>query len=430
MKIGVLGTGYVGLVTGTCFAEHGNEVTCVDIDKSKVEQMNKGKVPIYEPGLEEMFLKNIKAGRLSFTDNLAQGVKDADVIFLALPTPPGEDGSADLSYILKAASDLAPLIDNYTVIVDKSTVPVGTADKVRDAIQKGTKKDFDVVSNPEFLKEGFAIDDFMHPDRIVIGADTTKALDVMRKLYEEFIVDRTQFIEMDIRSAEMTKYAANSFLAAKISFINEIANLCEQVGADIDSVREGMGSDSRIGHKFLYPGIGYGGSCFPKDVQALVKTADDNGVDLSILKSVERANYRQKTIILKKIKDYFGNISGKKIAVWGLAFKPNTDDIREAPALEIISALLEQGAVISAYDPEAIENSKKHFSDDDSITFTNDKYEALSGVDALVIATEWSEFHTADLTKLKDLAVFDGRNIFNPKNVQNNFKYYTSIGRP
>jgi UDPglucose 6-dehydrogenase len=430
MKIGVVGTGYVGLVAGTCFADHGNDVVCVDINKDKVKQMNNGDVPIYEPGLEEMFLKNIKAGRLSFTNDLSKGVRDTDVVFLALPTPSGEDGSADLSYILQAAQDLAPLINTYTVIVDKSTVPVGTADKVKEVIRKGTSQEFDVVSNPEFLKEGFAVEDFLHPDRILVGADSERALKVMRTLYKEFIVDETRLIEMDIRSAEMTKYAANSFLAAKISFINEIANLCEQVGADIDNVRMGMGSDSRIGHKFLYPGIGYGGSCFPKDVQALLKTAQDHGADLSILRSVESANAKQKTIIFGKIKDYLGDLNGKKIAVWGLSFKPNTDDIREAPAIVLIKDLLQQGVNISAYDPVAIDNARRVFGEHDNVHFAQDKYDALQDADALVIATEWSEFHTADLSKMKDIAVFDGRNIFEPATVKNKLKFYTSIGRP
>lgn len=432
MKIAVVGTGYVGLVTGTCFAERGNDVTCVDIDKDKVARMQAGQIPIYEPDLENMFTKNIAAKKLFFTDSLAQGIKDAEVIFLALPTPPEEDGSADLSYILKAAADIAPLINNYVVIVDKSTVPVGTAEQVKEVIAKGTDKKFDVVSNPEFLKEGFAVEDFMNPDRVVIGAETSEAADIMTKLYKPFINDENELISMDIRSAEMTKYAANAFLATKITFMNEIANLCEKLGADVDAVRHGIGSDQRIGHKFLFPGIGYGGSCFPKDVQALQRTANENEYEIEILRAVMDVNERQKVRLVHKALHYFGNLNGKHFALWGLAFKANTDDVREAPALHMIQELLNHGATVTAYDPEATENVKLHFGNKEGLNFVNDKYDALRNADALIIATEWNEFIDADIKKikngLKNTVVFDGRNIFELDLMQG-FKRYESIGR-
>lgn len=432
MNIAVVGTGYVGLVTGTCLAETGNNVICVDINEEKVKKMQSGVVPIYEPHLDVLFHRNIKAGRLSFTTKLAEAIKDAKIIFLALPTPPGEDGSADLSYILGVANDLGKIITDYKIVVDKSTVPVGTADKVRDAIAKNAKVEFDVVSNPEFLREGFAVDDFLKPDRVVIGASSDKARKAMEELYKPYVRQGNPIIFMDERSAELTKYAANAFLATKITFMNEIANLCERVGADVDMVRIGIGSDDRIGKRFLFPGIGYGGSCFPKDVQALAKSASEVKYDFSILTSVMNVNEKQKTIIIPRIKDHFkGDIKGKHFALWGLAFKPDTDDIREAPALYIIEELLKAGATVTAYDPEAMENVKKLLGS--KINFANDHYEALKGADALIIATEWSLFRTPDFDKvtktLKNKLVFDGRNLYSlPQMKELGYKYY-SIGR-
>ena len=433
MKIAVIGTGYVGLVTGTCFAERGNTVVCVDIDEAKVKKMQAGTVPIYEPGLEVLFEQNIKANRLSFTTDLRDGLNGAEVVFLALPTPPGEDGSADLSYILKASADIAPLLKEYVVIVDKSTVPVGTADKVHAVISQNTAVPFDVVSNPEFLKEGYAVDDFMNPDRVVIGAPSERAKKVMDTLYEPFITDDNAMIHMDVRSAEMTKYAANSFLATKISFMNEIANLCERVGADVDAVRHGIGSDSRIGHKFLYPGIGYGGSCFPKDVQALQKIANEQDYELEILRAVEIVNAKQKTVLVRKMMAHFADLRGKHIALWGLAFKANTDDIREAPALQMIDELLDKGATVSAYDPEATANVKRVMGKRDGLNFAQTKEEALKNADCLVVATEWNEFVDADMSDvLKELnqpVVFDGRNIYDQKTMKKRGATYISIGR-
>jgi UDPglucose 6-dehydrogenase len=432
MNIAVVGTGYVGLVTGTCLAETGNNVICVDIDKEKVAKMKAGIVPIYEPGLELLFERNIKQGRLKFTSDLAKAVEDAKIIFLALPTPPGEDGSADLSYILGVAKELGHLLKDYKVIVDKSTVPVGTAVKVREAIAQHAKVDFDVVSNPEFLREGFAIEDFMKPERVVVGTQSDKAKDLMNRLYAPYVRQGNPIIFMDEPSAELTKYAANSFLATKISFMNEIANLCELLGADVDMVRIGIGSDSRIGKRFLFPGIGYGGSCFPKDVQALVKSADDVNFDFKILKSVMDVNALQKTIIIPKIKKHFNNnLKGKRIAIWGLAFKPNTDDIREAPALYIIDELLKEGAIITAYDPEAMTNVRKLLNN--TINFGLDQYDVVEKADALVIATEWSVFRTPDFDKIGSLmnnkVIFDGRNLFDiPQMEELGFDYY-SIGR-
>jgi UDPglucose 6-dehydrogenase len=434
MNITVVGTGYVGLVTGTCFAETGNHVICVDIDAKKVERMRNGEVPIFEPGLEQLFDRNTKAGRLSFTTDLKAGIEKAEVIFLALPTPPGEGGAADLKYILGVASDLGKIITDYKVIVDKSTVPVGTSDKVTERLLAAglDQSLFDVVSNPEFLREGVAVDDFMKPDRVVIGTGGERAKEVMRRLYEPFVRQGNPIIFMDERSAEMTKYAANSYLAARISFMNEIANLCELAGADVDMVRKGMGSDNRIGKRFLFPGIGYGGSCFPKDVEALVMTANEYDYDFKILKSVMQVNRIQKSVMVKKVCKYFGkNLSGKTFALWGLAFKPNTDDIREAPALYIIDELMELGAKFRVFDPEAMPNVKELYGD--RIHFCNDEYEALDGASALIIATEWNEFRTPDFAILKQkLAapiIFDGRNLYSLEEIQAAGFYYESIGR-
>jgi UDPglucose 6-dehydrogenase len=434
MNITVVGTGYVGLVTGTCFAETGNHVVCVDIDAKKVARMRNGEVPIFEPGLEQLFERNTKAGRLSFTTDLKAGIEKAEVIFLALPTPPGEGGAADLKYILGVASDLGKIITDYKVIVDKSTVPVGTSDKVAERLLAAglNQSLFDVVSNPEFLREGVAVDDFMKPDRVVIGTSGERAKEVMRRLYEPFVRQGNPIIFMDERSAEMTKYAANSYLAARISFMNEIANLCERAGADVDMVRKGMGSDNRIGKRFLFPGIGYGGSCFPKDVEALVMTANEYDYDFKILKSVMQVNRIQKSVMVEKVRKYFGeNLSGKTFALWGLAFKPNTDDIREAPALYIIDELMELGASFRVYDPEAMANVKEIYGD--RIHFCNDEYEALEGSSALIIATEWNEFRTPDFAILKQkLAapiIFDGRNLYSLEEIQAAGFYYESIGR-
>jgi len=432
MNIAIVGTGYVGLVTGTCLAETGNTVICVDIDKEKVQKMKEGKVPIYEPHLDAIFERNIKQGRLSFTTNLAEAVEHAKVIFLALPTPPGEDGSADLSYVLGVADDLGKIIKEYKVIVDKSTVPVGTAEKVRKAIARNAKVEFDVVSNPEFLREGFAVDDFMKPDRVVIGTSSEKAKHIMEDLFKPYVRQGNPVIFMDEKSAELTKYAANAFLATKITFMNEIANLCELLGADVDKVRRGIGSDERIGKRFLFPGIGYGGSCFPKDVQAIAKSASDVGYNFAILQAVMQVNEKQKTIIVPKILDYFGgSLKGKKIALWGLAFKPDTDDIREAPSLYIIKELLNEGAEVCAFDPEAMENVKKLLGK--KINFSENHYDTLQGADALVIATEWSLFRNPDFDKiaslLKNKVIFDGRNLYETESMKElGFTYY-SIGR-
>ena len=432
MKIAVVGTGYVGLVTGTCFAETGNHVTCIDNNSQKVISLRAGKITIYEPGLDVLFDRNIEQERLKFTTSLEEGIQDAEVIFLALPTPPGENGSADLSYVLGVAGELSKLIKEYTVIVDKSTVPVGTAEKVRDIMLDNLSPDlFDVVSNPEFLREGVAVDDFMKPDRVVVGLSSERAMRVMEKLFKPFVRQGNPIIFMDERSAEMTKYAANAYLATRISFMNEIANLCERTGANVDHVRRGIGSDSRIGKRFLFPGVGYGGSCFPKDVMALEQTASDYHYEFKILRSVMEVNARQKHILAAKIINYFGgNLEGKKIAVWGLAFKPNTDDIREAPAMDIIADLLAAGAIVQATDPEAIPNFRAHFKK--NIKYSQDMYEVLSGVHALAIITEWNEFRTPDFERMKDLmatpAIFDGRNIYDPQDIPEDF-YYSSIGR-
>lgn len=433
MNIAVVGTGYVGLVTGTCFAETGNNVICVDIDENKVNRMKNGEVPIYEPGLDVLFERNTKQGRLNFTTNLAEAIKDAKVIFLALPTPPGEDGSADLSYILGVAEDLSEIITDYKVVVDKSTVPVGTSELVHERLAKKLSSDlFDVVSNPEFLREGVAVDDFLKPDRVVIGTSSEKAETTMMELYEPFVRQGNPIIVMDERSAEMTKYAANSYLATRISFMNEIANLCEKVGANVDMVRKGMGSDSRIGKRFLFPGVGYGGSCFPKDVQALAKTAIQFDYDFRILNAVMGVNDHQRVVLAQKIKDYFGgDVKGKTIAFWGLAFKPNTDDIREAPALYIIDQLLDAGAHIRAFDPEGMDNVKALYGD--KIGFGSDQYDTLVGADALAIVTEWSVFRTPSFDVIKKLlkspVIFDGRNLYDLKRMEDMGFYYSSIGR-
>lgn len=432
MKIAVVGTGYVGLVSGTCFAETGNKVICIDIDHNKIERLKKGEITIYEPGLERIFLRNLKEGRLSFTTSLSEGIKEAQIIFLALPTPPGEDGSADLKYILGVAKDLGNILTDYKVIVDKSTVPVGTAAKVHAAIAANYKGEFDVVSNPEFLREGVAVDDFMKPDRVVVGTTSERAKNLMKELYEPYVRQGNPIYFMDEKSAELTKYAANSFLATKITFMNEIANLCELLGADVDQVRIGIGSDERIGKRFLFPGIGYGGSCFPKDVQALVKSAKEVNYDFKILNAVEDINESQKLHLIPKIKKFFnGDLTGKHFALWGLAFKPNTDDIREAPALYMIDALLEAGATITAFDPEAMSNVKAVVGD--KINFSSTMYEALHNADALIIATEWSEFRTPEFDKisnsLKNKAIFDGRNLFKVQQVRELGFHYESIGR-
>jgi UDPglucose 6-dehydrogenase len=432
MNIAVVGTGYVGLVTGTCFAETGNHVICVDIDANKVQMMKNGKVPIYEPHLDVLFERNIRQGRLSFTTDLASAVKDARIIFLALPTPPGEDGSADLKYVLGVADDLGKIITDYKVIVDKSTVPVGTAEKVHAALAKHADESlFDVVSNPEFLREGFAVDDFLKPDRVVVGTSSERARKLMEDLYKPFVRQGNPIIFMDERSAELTKYAANAFLATKITFMNEIANFCERVGADVDKVRIGIGTDSRIGKRFLFPGIGYGGSCFPKDVQALAKSGNDAGYEFRIIKAVMEVNEDQKTSIIPKMKRHFGGLKGKHFALWGLAFKPDTDDIREAPALYVIDELVKAGATVSAFDPEAMANVQKQLGD--TITFAKDEYEALKGADALIIATEWALFRTPDFKRmgelLKEKTIFDGRNLYELDEMEKLGFTYVSVGR-
>jgi len=431
MKIAVIGTGYVGLVSGTCFAETGNEVVCVDIDQNKVDKLSAGQITIYEPGLEVLFKRNLKEGRLSFTTEIEEAIKDSLVIFLALPTPPGEDGSADLRYVLGVASNLGKIMTDYKIIVDKSTVPVGTADKVKAAVKENFNGEFDVVSNPEFLREGVAVDDFMKPDRVVIGAESEKAFEIMDELYAPYVRQGNPVMHMDTRSAELTKYAANSFLATKISFMNEISRLCELLGADVDMVRKGIGSDDRIGRRFLFPGIGYGGSCFPKDVKALIHSASQVSYDFKILKAVEDVNTDQKKALLPKIDAHFGSIAGKTIAMWGLAFKPNTDDIREAPALEMIDELKNRGANIKVYDPEAMLNVKELIKD--KVEYCNSSYDTIDGADFLVIATEWPEFRTPDFQKIKnslrESVIFDGRNLFDLEMMKKHGFTYYSIGR-
>jgi UDPglucose 6-dehydrogenase len=442
MNISVIGTGYVGLVTGTCFAETGNMVTCVDIDENKVKKLSSGNVTIYEPGLEKIFVRNEKEGRLKFTTSLEEGIKNATMIFLALPTPPGDDGSADLSYVLNVSTQIGHLLQkgSYKIIIDKSTVPVGTAEKVNNNIlsslrarkMEAPEELFDVVSNPEFLREGVAVEDFMKPNRVVIGTSSDRAKKLMGELYAPFVRQGNPVIYMDEKSAELTKYAANAFLATKISFMNEIAQMCEKLGADVDMVRRGIGSDDRIGKRFLFPGIGYGGSCFPKDVQALSRSAQKAAYEFKILEAVMQVNENQKTHLLPKIKSYFeGDLSGKKIAIWGLAFKPNTDDIREAPALRLIKELTAAGATITAYDPEAMENVKREIKN--KIAYAENQYDALTDADVLIIATEWSEFRTPDFSKIKSLlknpVIFDGRNLFELHQMKELGFHYVSIGR-
>ncbi len=433
MNICVVGTGYVGLVSGTCFSETGNNVTCVDIDEKKVERLNRGEIVIYEPGLETLFTRNIEQGRLHFTTSLDDGIKNADIIFLALPTPPGEGGQADLQYVLSVSKELSAKIDSYKVIVNKSTVPVGTADKVHAILSENLDTAlFDVVSNPEFLREGVAVNDFMKPDRVVIGTDSERAMKIMKRLYDPFVRQGNPVYFMDVRSSELTKYAANSYLATRISFMNEIANLCEKLGANVDMVRQGMGSDSRIGKRFLFPGIGFGGSCFPKDVQALEYLADAESYDFRILKSVLSVNNRQRIVLFDKLVDYYGDeLEGKNLAIWGLAFKPNTDDIREAPALYIIDKLLEKGCKISVFDPEAMDNVKEIYGD--KITYCDNMYAAAENKDALLIMTEWQVFRTPDFALLQEKmnfkVIFDGRNLFSLDYMAELGFYYSSIGR-
>ena len=436
MKIAVVGTGYVGLVAGTCFSDTGNEVICVDNDQDKIDRLNKGDIPIYEPGLEEMIRRNERQERLIFTTNIESAVRKSEIIFIAVGTPPDEDGSADLQYVLQVAGNIGRHMNGYKVIVDKSTVPVGTADLVRKEIAKHTDEEFAVVSNPEFLKEGAAISDFMRPDRVVIGSDDERASEIMRNLYAPFVRTGKPIIVMDVRSAELTKYAANSLLATKISFMNEIANLCDVVGANVDMVRKGIGSDVRIGPYFIFPGTGYGGSCFPKDVKAIIKTAADNGIRLEILQAVESVNKTQKTILFKKIDQYFnGAIEDKIFAIWGLAFKPKTDDMREAPAIDMINALTQAGAKIQGHDPEANREAERIFSGriGKEITLHDKRYDALENADALIIMTEWNEFREPDFYLIKDMlkspVVFDGRNIYSPERMKKFQIDYFSIGR-
>lgn len=437
MKISVVGTGYVGLVSGTCFSETGIDVVCVDIDEHKISMLNDGIIPIYEPGLEDIFKRNVQKGRLKFTTSLAESIADADAVFIAVGTPPGEDGSADLKYVIDVAGEIGKYIDHYMVVVTKSTVPVGTSVKVKRAIREELERrnamlEFDVASNPEFLKEGSAVDDFLKPDRIVIGTESEKAKKVMQKLYKPFLLNGHPIIFMDITSSEMTKYAANAMLATKISFINDIANLCEMVGADVDFVRKGIGSDPRIGNKFIYPGTGYGGSCFPKDVRALIHTADEYGYSLDILKAVESVNYRQKSILFDKIvKHFIGDLKNRRFAVWGLSFKPKTDDMREAPSLVVINKLLDAGATVVAYDPVAMDECKKMLGD--RISYAKDAYDACIDADGLILITEWPEFRIPNFRVLMKLmankVIFDGRNIYDPSELAElSFSYY-GIGR-
>jgi UDPglucose 6-dehydrogenase len=437
MKITVIGTGYVGLVTGTCFAERGVSVFCVDNDPLKIEILRKGKVPIYEPGLEELLKKNLEKGRLVFTNDLKEAITGTEVIFIAVGTPSGEDGSADLNHVLQVAEEIGKLIEDYVVVTTKSTVPVGTAEKIRSEISSQLEKrklsiPFDMASNPEFLKEGAAVEDFLRPERIIIGTDNEKAAEVMKRLYLPFVLNNHPIIFMDIRSAELTKYAANAMLATRISFINEIANLCDLLGADISNVRKGIGSDSRIGSKFLYPGVGFGGSCFPKDIKAIIRTAEDIGYDLKVVKAVQAANDFQKNVLFKKILDYFNNdLTDKTIGIWGLSFKPKTDDVRESSSIHIIEKLLEKGARIKAYDPEAMNEAGKKIRN--GIYYATDPYDAANGVNALALITEWTEFHLPDFARLSELmiekVIFDGRNIYDPAEIKKlGFKYF-GIGR-
>ncbi|RKG67671.1 UDP-glucose/GDP-mannose dehydrogenase family protein [Corallococcus sp. CA054B] len=431
MRIAIIGSGYVGLVAGTCFADSGNDVACVDIDERKIRMLQDGQVPIYEPGLEELIKKNVKEKRLTFTTNLAEGVQNAQAVFIAVGTPEGESGEADLQYVLAAAQAVGRAMKQYTVVVDKSTVPVGTADKVREAIAKVTDVEFDVVSNPEFLKEGAALDDFFKPDRVVIGADTERARNIMGELYAPFVRTENPILFMDTRSAELTKYAANAMLATRISFMNDVAALCEKVGADVDFVRKGLGADKRIGYPFLFPGVGYGGSCFPKDVKALVTTAREYGLELDLLRAVERTNERQKKLLVNKAVKHYGSLEGKKFGVWGLAFKPKTDDMREAPSIEVIEGLIGKGATVIAHDPVAAHAAKRVFGD--RIRYAELPYDALEGVDGLFVVTEWNEFRHPDFARMKSLmktpVVFDGRNIFQPARMREQGFTYFGIGR-
>jgi len=433
MHITVIGAGYVGLVSGTCLSETGNDVLCIDIDERKIQKLQSGQLPIYEPDLAVLFERNRTQGRLTFSTDLAKGVGSAEVILLALPTPPDEDGSADLSHILAVARQLGPMLKRYVVVATKSTVPVGTADKVRDAIQKNCQVEFDVVSNPEFLREGFAVSDFMKPDRVVVGTESARARKIIEHLYNPFVRQGNPIIFMDERSAEMTKYAANAFLATKISFMNEIANLCERLGANVDNVRRGIGTDNRIGKRFLFPGIGYGGSCFPKDVQALAKMAEDADCDLRILSAVRQTNAAQKKVLIPKVVNYFGgDISGKRLAMWGLSFKPDTDDTREAPSLELINDLLELGATVTVFDPEAMPNVRETLGD--RIDYAENCYDALKEADALIIVTEWAVFRNPDFARvaamMRNAAIFDGRNLYEIALLRELGFHYESIGRP
>ncbi len=440
MKLAIIGSGYVGLTSGACFADMGNTVICVDKDLRKIDMLKKGEIPIFEPGLEAMVHRNVEEKRLSFTTDLAHAVKDSQIIFIAVGTPPEEDGSADLSHVLAAAEEIAEYIDDYKIVVDKSTVPIGTADRVKARIKsvlerRGMEIDFDVVSNPEFLKEGAAIDDFMKPDRVVIGSESEKAAKLMHTLYAPFCRTHDRVIQMGIRSAEMTKYAANALLATKISFINEISRLCEAYGADVEEVRNGIGSDSRIGYKFIYPGVGYGGSCFPKDIKALIHMANQVDFDSRILKAVEDVNKDQKEVLIHKVKTHFGDdLKGKTFAIWGLAFKPQTDDMREAPSIVIINALLRAGAKIQAYDPVAMDEARRIFGDTAGLTLCSSEYEALPNADAMLLITEWRQFRYPDFNRIKALlknpVIFDGRNQYEPDSVREmGFSYY-AIGRP
>ena len=432
MKITVIGTGYVGLVAGACFADMGNEVICIDNNIKKIEQLQNGIIPIYEPGLEELVKSNTIEKRLIFSDDIDSAVKNSQVCFIAVGTPQGEDGSADLKYVFDVAKSIAKAMNGYKVIVDKSTVPVGTAQKVTEIIKQNTNHPFDVVSNPEFLKQGNAVDDFLHPDRVVIGSNSDRATQIMQDIYAPFFRTGNRVIVMDVKSAEMTKYASNSFLATKISFMNEIANLCEKVGADAEMVRVGMSTDSRIGNKFLFPGLGYGGSCFPKDVKALIKTGQENNCEMSIIASADRVNKSQRKSFIEKIVHRFGeNLEGKTFAVWGLAFKPKTNDMREAPSITIINALLERGAKIKAFDPKAVEEAKFYFNN--KITYTNNAYEALEGADGMLLLTEWNEFRRPDFEKIKTMmktpVIFDGRNQYDTKRLEEKGFEYHQIGR-
>jgi UDPglucose 6-dehydrogenase len=432
MKLTIVGSGYVGLVAGTCFADSGNDVVCIDVDAGKIKALNAGKIPIYEPGLEELVHKNVREKRLSFSTDLAAAVAQSEVVFIAVGTPEGETGDADLQHVLAAAEDIGKALKRYTLIVDKSTVPVGTADRVREVISKVTDQPFDVVSNPEFLKEGAALDDFLKPDRVVIGTNSEHARRIMAELYGPFVRTENPILYMDPRSAELTKYAANAMLATRISFMNDIAALCERVGADVDSVRKGMGADKRIGYPFLFPGVGYGGSCFPKDVKALVAIARDFGIEFDLLRAVERTNEAQKRLLLQRATRHYGDLTGKHFAVWGLAFKPRTDDMREAPSLVMIEGLLGKGATLSAHDPVATQVAKRHFGD--RVRYTQTPYEALEKADGLFVLTEWNEFRRPDFDRMKKLmrqpVVFDGRNVFDPARMRERGFVYFGIGRP